>query len=155
MAHRGRPWPLAFRRDFNLNVLTYNRGLPDSWDVNWWPAFQPPGPGPGRIFISCPYQGEASENHLYWLCPYTLTDWGTYQIRLDFEVTGDPAGMSSQLSLFENTLGLVLVLRLGIDGRQQSMPPFQTPGGILFFNNSWAGSFPFPLQPGITATPYP
>src|SRR5262252_390875 len=31
MAHKGKPWRLAFRRDFNLNVQTYQGGLPEFW----------------------------------------------------------------------------------------------------------------------------
>lgn len=31
MAHVGKPWKLHFRRDFNMNVITYRRGMPEAW----------------------------------------------------------------------------------------------------------------------------
>jgi hypothetical protein len=33
MAHRGKDWPVVFRRDFNLNSQTYRHGLANRYDV--------------------------------------------------------------------------------------------------------------------------
>ena len=87
MAHRGKFYPVAFRRDWNLNVHTNRIGFAkdynfyyDSLTVGVWPGLV------GAVFV-CSEQPQSVPDLLEWASDYMPADGYLWRVRMQQRLT--------------------------------------------------------------------
>ena len=87
MAHRGKVYPVAFRRDWNLNVHTNRIGFAkdynfyyDSLTVGVWPGLV------GAVFV-CSEQPQSVPDLLEWASDYMPADGYLWRVRMQQRLT--------------------------------------------------------------------
>lgn len=154
MAHKGRPWESVFRREFNLNVQTYNFGLAKSYDIHFNPFIgsQPndlnnatfhPTERPVLLGRKLPHR----HDNLH-------AGTSIFDLELSLTITGVPAGADRILTVTKHGLGIIYQARYGI-----VHDPFSnwltTHPTLLVFNLAFFGTKGFDQFPVFQPTPYP
>lgn len=143
MAHKGKDWPLTLRRDFNLNVFTYQHGLPKTWHLHWGQFFLLPGFLLDNTDWLCHEGPMPNEHTLLWRSVFTPFFPFLIRARVELAISGVPAGASRRIYLEDAIAGDVMVVRWDTDGTQYSwLSDTQLHSELLF----WAPGFFF-LRP--------
>ncbi len=142
MAHRGTLYPLALRRDFNLNVDTYRGGLADRYDCTlpFFPA--------GFLAIlsgsvwRCSAKLEIRTGVYAWLS--SIQHFGAFnlRVRMELEIKGVPAGAYRRVYLEQIGIEDIVIWQPQADGTQFSNWSTDAAGKLIFAEPAL-----FPLPP--------
>lgn len=114
MAHSGKIFPLHFRRDFNLNVNTYQQGLPNVYILSFARNWGDPLPDPlaGTTFRCTPDQSPVPER-LVWTSAAVHSAGHTFRARFELTLSGTKTVANRFILITDATLGLIWQLRSG------------------------------------------
>ncbi len=154
MAHKGKTWPLTTRRDFNLNVFTYQHGLPKTWHLHWGNFFLLGGFLLDNTDWICDEGPMPNEHTLLWRSVFTPFFPFLIRARVELAITGAPAGAYRRIYLEDALAGDVMVVRWDHDGLTQSWREHSLDNELLF----WAPGFffvrPVNWMPTYNPEPY-
>lgn len=143
MAHRGKPWPLTFRRDFNLNVNTYRAGLAHDYLLQThqfmftdWPLLR-------NLDWHCGPATDAVLPRLIWRSEMRTISGHTWRFRLVGTLVGDPLQLFEPSWYLERDGSDVCAWLMADATSNSRFPPSGVQGRIIFFD-----PVVFPSGPG-------
>jgi len=147
MAHRGKTWPVVFRRDFNLNVQTYRHGLAEKYRVEL-PVFTfPDYPELRNTQWTCGPGALEAPQSLAWLSVVTTLAGRNWQIRFYGRLSGTALDFfTPSWELWLNGVKIFSYAMRAAD-RSSDVPINGTMGSILF-----QAPGKFPSGPGSVGT---
>lgn len=109
MPHRGRPYPVAYRRDFNLGLQTNNTGWAQSYEV----TLRNLGPGPGGGLAGKPFvcgpDTFASPQSIFWTSAPEIMFGFVFVVEARIAIT-DGIHIDRNIFVIEAVNGVVLHL---------------------------------------------
>lgn len=153
MAHKGRPWKVALRRDLNLNVQTYNHGLAHSYDVHFNPFI---GSDPNDLNNADfhPVEGVVTiPDGQVWLDTNVHHGSSVFDLSMQLTVASGLARATRILTVSRHGTGIIYQAQYGPANDTQSN--WLVPGvAVLVFDLSFFGTKGFDQFPVIAPTPY-
>lgn len=134
MAHKGLPWELEFRRDFNLNVQTYRGGIAKRYDILLSNFMGDLTPTLGGTSWRCGPSSMPLLDTLQFDSAAVSLGGFLYSLRLTIQVTGVPAGYVTRVHLLRAGPGIIWTTRIGHDGRTFGPVGDPTVNQIIYFD---------------------
>lgn len=114
MAHRGKYYPVNFRRDFNHNAnIASTSALPECWrnDIR---DFDPPQAPAGHTFIACPDPALPGMPVLGWISDWATVAGHEWRVRLQCDFPSLPDTLlRGRLFMDRRDVGLVAIWKRG------------------------------------------
>lgn len=143
MAHRGHQYPLTFRRDFNINVSTYQGGLAETYLLKCppftftdWPALRP-------IYWYCGPATDLVLPKLIWASPLHTVSGHNWRFRIIGTLTGVSLELWEPSWILERDGTDVCGWQMAAASGTASFPPNGIRGRLLFYDPAV-----FPSGPG-------
>ena len=149
MAHKGRQWPVAFRRDFNLNVPTNNLGWARRYIGYITFMAQGLGGAVSGVEFDCGPDFQSQPNELDWSSEFKRIGLFFYKMELITQIN-DGLHYFRQVSINVSGHGTILVC----DWPPQENP--NVPGwpagfyiNVVFWSPDWFDFEPFGVSPTV------
>jgi hypothetical protein len=147
MAHRGKDWPVLFRRDFNLNVQTYRHGLAEKYHVQIPQFVFPDYPELRNTDWICGTGLYDPPDRIAWNSPLTVLSGRTWQVQMHGTLSG--AGLALFTPTWQLWLNgaLTITYELRAADHTTDIPISGAAGHVSFIDAS-----KFPSGPGSVGT---
>jgi hypothetical protein len=107
MAHKGKAYPVALRRDVSLNTPTYRFALPHQYDITSIGTAGTVGGPMSGLVVRVTEKPDPSPILIRWDSVQMHISGHDVTIRIDAEVSGSPAQNFLRCSCVDATLGII------------------------------------------------
>jgi hypothetical protein len=150
MAHKGNPYKVLYRRDWNLNVTTNRVG----WGNYYYCRTVAFGTGFGTFvrdqIWECGSALTAPGNVQLWASDPRFIMGFQFHVEITVGFETDQASYRKRGKLFEDHYGVICIWRIGSDGTRTPGFDWQFGGTTLFADPAWFDSDPFMSVSPIT-----
>jgi len=154
MAHRGKVYPVVFRRDFNLNVNTFQRGLARRYSCKFPPiTFNPPNNLVGLQMFADESTVSPADT-LHWSGGPFANGGQVFHLELTCRVDRATSTALRLLTVSELSLGNVYIWRYGLDPATDHGSMFQPPSNLVFYSPAFFTNAPVAWVPDLHPAVY-
>jgi len=147
MAHRGKDWPVLFRRDFNLNVQTYRHGLAEKYRVQIPQFVFPDYPELRNTDWFCGPGVLQPVADLTWSSPITVLSGRAWQVQMHGILSGTSLELFTPSWQLWLASALTIAYELRAPDHTSDIPLTGAAGHVTFIDPS-----KFPSGPGSVGT---